>query len=138
MKQLTNKETKRVEYNSSHILNLMQRASRADMHRLFHLTGWTHNGEFLGNPITHNALHKKVAILSNILGFKQNYHVNYTCRNAVWGLEHEGLKFAVCYSIEGLVVQIESWEEVKPTIADAIVIVDHLYELLIGDADVPY
>jgi hypothetical protein len=138
MKQLTNKETKHLEFNSSHLMNFMLRAGKEEMHRFFHLIGWTHNGEYHADPITNKALHVKVAALSKLLGFKQNYHVNYDCRNAVWGLEHEGLKFALCYSTEGLVVQIESTPDVIPTIKDANVNTDHLYEILVGDADVPY
>lgn len=139
MKQLPKQETKDLEHKSMPMIMAMADPNaiwpRINVqNKWFAVLGWHTAGEFTDDPIVNKALHLKVAAMSKLLGFKQNYHVNYWERNAVWGLEHEGIKFVVYLSTRGLSVQLALDPDGvnRPTPADAQIIVDLLFDKLIG------
>lgn len=73
--------------------------------REFH--NW-HQDDF---DLMHSALYKKVAYISDKLGFKPNYHVNYEGRHAVWGFYSYGFgeqyENILYYSNLGLSLQVD-------------------------------
>lgn len=141
MKQLSNKETKELEYDSTPISNVLyqkestltHKESKELMYKSFDITGWAHNGRHYKIPGARNLscgpLHKQVALMSKLLGFKQNYHIVWSLRNAVWGLQIDDLKFILYICTEGTRIQVE----LNCNDASASKIIDHLYGLLIVD-----
>ena len=139
MKQLSNKETKELEYVTTPIGNvthqpnseLNQDESEKLMFRSFDITGWAHNGRYYdmegARNMSNGPLHKQVAEMSKLLGFKQNYHITWSLRNAVWGLEIEGIKLVLYICTEGTRIQIGS--PYRDT--DAKTVIDHLHSILI-------
>jgi hypothetical protein len=141
MKQLSNKETKELEYTTTPLSNILyqqnsvfsHKESETMMFRSFDVVGWAHNGRFYDQPgsrsLSNGALHKQVAEMSKLLGFKQNYHIVWSLRNAVWGLQIDDLKFILYICTEGTRIQVEQ----NCNDASAKKIIDRLYSLLIID-----
>ena len=141
MKQLSNEETKELEYNTTPISNVLYQAnstlnrkeSDAMMYKSFDVVGWAHNGRHYDMPgarsMSNGPLHKQVAEMTKLLGFKQNYHIVWSLRNAVWGLEFDDIKFLLYICTEGTRIQVE-W---KDNDATANKLINHLYTLLIVD-----
>lgn len=111
--QITDKKrVKELELDTTHYVNAIHHSGnymvvRSDMDKLHEIHSW-HQGD---GALTRLPLHKKVEYISNKLGFKPNYHVNYECRNAVWGFksypfgkEHENVLY---YSNLGLSLQVD-------------------------------
>ena len=136
--QLTNEETKELEYTTTPLTNvthipgsvLGDKEAERMMFRSFDITGWAHNGRYYdmegARSMSNGPLHKQVAAMTELLGFKQNYHIVWSLRNAVWGLQLDELKFVLYICTEGTKIQIDSRKDV-----DAERIIDHLYDILI-------
>lgn len=137
MIQLSKEETKRLERESTPLFNVVK-PGLLNHSKVFNkwmaVLGWTHMGKFANNSIINKPLHVRVAAMSKLLGFKQNYHVNYWERNAVWGLEHNGIKFVLYISNKGLSVQIEGGYDSslpQPTPDQAQTIINLLFDTLV-------
>lgn len=128
MKQLDKKTTQLLEQTSVPIIMRIEDQAVAD--KWFHVLGWTHNGSYLNNEITNKPLKTRVAAMAELLGFRQNYHVVHSERNAVWGLEHNDITFLVYISNSGLAVQLE---QCGSNALQAETIVGLLHDILIGD-----
>ena len=133
MKQLSKQETKELEYSSTPMINIMAPCQDELAYKWFDVIGWTHNGRHYAHPksrnITNQAMHKTVAEMSKLIGFKQNYHITWSIRNAVWGLQIDDIKFVLYISTEGTSVQIDQ----NCTETDVEKIVNQLYGILIND-----
>jgi len=99
--------------------------------RSFDITGWAHNGRYYemegARSMSNEALHKQVAEMTKLLGFKQKYHVVWSLRNAVWGLQLDELKFLLYICTEGTRIQVER----NCNDENDERIVDHLHNILI-------
>jgi len=142
MKQLSNEETKELEFTTTPLSNVLYQQINSElshketeivMYKSFDITGWAHNGRFYADPksrsLSNGPLHKQVALMSELIGFKQNYHIVHSLRNAVWGLEFDNIKFLLYICTEGTKIQVEH----NCNDATAQKIINRLYGLLIVD-----
>ena len=135
MEQLSKEETKQLEETSVPVMNVIARIGKDDpniFNRWLAILGWTHMGEFADGSILSKPLHVRVAAMSELLGFRPNYHVNYWERNACWGLEHEGIKFVLYISNKGFSVQLARDGEDLPTTESGKTIIDMLFQKLVN------
>jgi len=107
--QLSKRETKELELNSTRIENTLFNEKSFystevinNAHQL--LLSWEHT-----QGLDANSSEKvKTAKLSELLGYKPNYHMTTFVRNAVWGFRFGDInnKFLIYHSKRGLTLQI--------------------------------
>lgn len=109
IKQLTKKETKDLEHNTTSLINVYN--TKVNTHEFefdginasLAITSWYNTWD-----IKEGGLKTKRDKLTELLGFKPNYHVTYFVKHAVWGIESNGHRCVLYTSIEGTSLQVPS------------------------------
>lgn len=111
LEQVSKERTKELEINTTPVVNLFWGAGTDEqLHKkYFDIVTFIYNHGFT----TLDSVYVRVNKISELLGFKQNYYVNYEYRSAVWGLKWKGQEFVIYYSNKGFSVQCKRRMPVK-------------------------
>ncbi len=118
IKQLSRKETKELEQTTTPLANLysLRRFGGVDEDEFFvddiHADMAISHWYVLQDDVDVNLFRDHRDRLSELLGMKPNYHVNYEYKNAVWGLEINGHQCVLYTSLRGTSLQVkkEGWK----------------------------